>query len=48
MVEVSKSKFMNRNSGSKIFKQWNKKPLFDDLSNRSTLVLGHPVESKIF
>ena len=42
MVEVSKSKFISRHSEFKIFKQQNQRPLFNDLSNRSTF-LGHPM-----
>ena len=43
MVELlSKPKFMNRHSESENISTIEQKPLFNDLSNRSTF-LGHPV-----
>ena len=42
MIEVLKSKSKNEYLDSEKFKQQNKIPLFDDLSNLSTF-MGHPV-----
>ena len=46
MTKVSKSKFVNRHSVFKKFKHQNERPLFNDWSNRRTL-LGHPVVGRV-